>query len=106
MTDKTVYVVMRNADFTEGRGPMVLDSIWSNASEAVKHAESMEPYGSKMEIGKYGYYAYGQFMQIKLENVNESFVDKRKERDEEDRKKALAKLSPKERELLGFGVSE
>lgn len=97
-----VYVVMRNSDFTEGRGPMVMDSLWMNAKDAVRYAESIEPYGAKMEMGKYGAFAYGQFLEIKLQEVMDSYEDMTQKKENELREKALAKLSDKEKKVLGL----
>lgn len=36
---KNVYVVMRNADLIEGRGPMVFDSVWDDRDSAAKHID-------------------------------------------------------------------
>ena len=99
---ETVYVVMKNSDFTEGRGPMVLDSIWSNPSEAILYANSLEPYGATLELGRYGSYAYGQFIKIEARNIHEKFIDKRAEKEAEAKRIALAKLSSSERKLLGL----
>lgn len=38
MTTRLVYAVYKNGDMTEGRGPMVLESIWETEEAAWTHA--------------------------------------------------------------------
>jgi len=40
MTDQTVYVVYKNADMTEGRGPMVFDRVFARRESALAYVES------------------------------------------------------------------
>jgi hypothetical protein len=100
--NKFVYVVKKNADFTEGRGPMLLDSVWSDPDEAVKWVKQQGGiYGSeqRVELNKYGYYAYANGYQIEkmplLDNANEMEHETAKQ-------KALAKLTPEDRVVLGL----
>jgi hypothetical protein len=39
---KYVYLVYKNADMTEGRGPMVLDSVWGTEEDAWEYADNQE----------------------------------------------------------------
>ena len=99
-----VYVVMVNSDLTEGRGPMKKDSIWDNPVGACKRASDLEPYHPNINIklDKYGRYAYGQFTTVDIQDVFSSYEDKLKIENEKIKTKALAKLTAKERELLGL----
>jgi hypothetical protein len=39
---KKIYLVFRNDDMTEGRGPMVLDSIYSSKEKAETYANAQD----------------------------------------------------------------
>lgn len=46
-----VFVVLRNADFTEGRGPMLVDSVYSTMEKAIDYILTRDGiYGSKQRI--------------------------------------------------------
>lgn len=36
--EKKVYLIFKNSDMTEGRGPMVLDRVMGNKAEAIQYA--------------------------------------------------------------------
>lgn len=55
-----IYVVYVNADMTEGRGPMVVDSIWLNKSKAEKYIDSKE--GVMGRKNTWSNVAYGDWM--------------------------------------------
>lgn len=38
--EPTVFCVFYNSDFTEGRGPFVLDSVWISYEEAAKYIDN------------------------------------------------------------------
>lgn len=100
-----VYVVMRNADFTEGRGPMLMHSLWLRGPEAVKFVESQDGiYGSpqRVEMGKYGHYASANGFQIDEKQIFVTLSEYEATADEAVRAAALAKLSPKEKAVLGL----
>lgn len=94
----TVAIVLKNADFTEGRGPMVFDKVF----DTVEHAEAYiatQPgiYGSKQGKGAYGWNGY-DVMRCEVyggENWKEIM-------DKQLREEALKKLSPEERRVLGL----
>lgn len=49
-----VYVILKNSDFTEGRGPMVLHKIKKTEKSAVDYVMSQEGiFGSKQEESRY-----------------------------------------------------
>jgi hypothetical protein len=53
----TIYHVFKNADLTEGRGPMVFDSAWTTRELAVMRCESAPNYGysgTRWEGNHYG----------------------------------------------------
>lgn len=37
MTHLTIFLVYRNVDMTEGRGPMVVDSVWVSRQKAIDY---------------------------------------------------------------------
>lgn len=85
-----VAVVLKNADFTEGRGPMLFHSVWDtyeNAAEYVSRQDGI--YGSKQcergsnyvtedRNGKYehwnGYYIYQDIRVNTVDNLQHSAV--------------------------------
>lgn len=100
-----VYVVLRNADSTEGRGPMLLHAAFSDGEEAIKYVEKQGGiFGSKQEVvrGKYGHYASGNGYQIVEQPVYKSGEDIETIEREQLRARALGKLSEEEREVLGI----
>lgn len=101
-----IYVVMMNADFTEGRGPMLFHMAFLHGEHAVEYVASQKGIfdsPQKVEMGKHGYYAYANGYVIKeVELIEDSIIDRQKLR-EEMRQQALNKLSPEEREILGLG---
>lgn len=90
-----VYVVLRNSDLEEGRGPFVLDAVFANDTLAVQYAEE-----------KFDYYHHGAIAQgwarIATMPVFESTSEWRRLEREKIRAQALAKLTPEEREILGL----
>ncbi len=105
MNSKNVYIVNVNVDFTEGRGPMVFDSVWSDGEEAIKYVSGKSGiYGSKqlVERDKYGYFAYANGYNIEEKTLLTNVEEKNKKDQEDVRLKALAKLSKEERKVLGL----
>lgn len=37
-----IYLVYKNADMTEGRGPMILDSVWLNKENADNYIDQQQ----------------------------------------------------------------
>ena len=93
-----VAIVLKNADFTEGRGPMVFDKVF----DTVEHAEAyiaLQPgiYGSKQGKGTYGWNGYD----VKLCEVHGG-ENWKEIMDKQLREQALKKLSFEERRVLGL----
>lgn len=115
---KTVCIVMKNADFTEGRGPMSIHKVFSEFVEAEAYVMSQEGiYGSQQGRSSYGnsnpndvgYNGYD----IRTVHVETCAVDvlanelvERRQKEEkrlaETKKRALSKLSYDERQSLGL----
>jgi hypothetical protein len=85
-----VYLVYRNADLTEGRGPDVLEGIFKDREVADEYAMKLEPYGFK-----------NQFCRVKEEVVHCDYKDFETYKKAELRKRALSKLTEEERKVLG-----
>jgi hypothetical protein len=109
---KMVYVVKKNADFTEGRGPMLFDSVWEDGPEAVEYVRGKSGiYGSaqNIQMSKYDCYAYANGYQINEVPIYESLKQKADSeaelqalQDQREREQALKKLTDRERKLLGL----
>lgn len=94
-----VYLVRRNSDTNEGRGPMVVDSIWQTRESAALYIDYKPGVMGRTE--KWSDQDHGDW-EIEEAMVLTSVDDKDKADEEAARAKALAKLSPNERVLLGF----
>ncbi len=94
-----VYAIFKNSDTTEGRGPMVLDSIFANRTAAVEYADAQP--GIMGRRGKWSEEKYGdwEIREMPLfslaEQKNAAVIAEQKAR-------ALSKLTPFERKLLGL----
>lgn len=94
-----VYEVKALSDMTEGRGGYHTVKVFEREDEAWKYANSQSGVmGRKPLSGDWRDYSGGQDWTVKALDVWESgeYSDK-----EEKRQKALAKLTPEERKLLG-----
>lgn len=93
-----VVVVNKNADFTEGRGPMLVDKIF-DSMEAAEAYISAQPgiYGSPQSKGKYGWNGYSTKVMRVHGKENWKEIGEKQERQE-----ALKKLTAREKELLGL----
>lgn len=97
-----VWVVKRNVDMTEGRGPMVLDSIWvDNKVEVAKYIDCQE--GVMGRRAKWSEMDHGDWTMERVELKN-SYAKEFSKHMEKVRKKALQKLTDEEREALGLGA--
>lgn len=106
---KSIFVVLRNADFTEGRGPMLIDTIFSTGPEAIKYVEAQQGiFGSKQKVDyqnsrlSRGLYATASGYEIVEYKVLDTVQEKAASDKAVARQKALDKLTPKERTLLGL----
>lgn len=94
-----IYCVFRNSDFTEGRGPMVLDSIWNNYEEAAKYIDNQP--GIQGKKAKWSQSLYGDW-EIKKMPIFQHIEDKQAIDNALLKQKALAKLTIEERKVLGL----
>lgn len=108
MNKKTVFVVFRNADFTEGRGPMLVHSIYDSLELAQRYVmrcdgifgstQSLDPIrfnDDDLEIQYANGYLIREFVvrdALPLSRAEQAAM----------RTAALAKLTPEEIELLGI----
>lgn len=88
-----MFGVYLNADIAEGRGPMLLKAILPNINDAKLVAKDLEPYktGGFTEIEDLSAITYESYDDWK--NTNDAAV----------REAALAKLSAREKRVLGLG---
>lgn len=101
-----IYIVLKNADFTEGRGPMVFHNAFTTPALACDYVRVQEGiYGSKQEVEvvrEKDVYARGNGYDI-LESPLYSSLDQVLTFEKEILKaQALAKLSAAERKALGL----
>jgi hypothetical protein len=89
-----VFGVYRNSDMTEGRGPMVLDGIYESEAAACEYAGNQPGV-----MGLRGPNTGWEVRRLKI-ITNEDLEQER--RDENERAAVLARLSPRERRLLGI----
>lgn len=94
-----VYLTYKNSDTTEGRGPMVLDSIFLHRKDAAEYIDQQP--GIMGCMGKWSEEKYGDW-QINEMDVYESFVDMKTITLAKEKAVALSKLTPKERQILGL----
>lgn len=90
-----VYLVMYNADSTEGRGPMIPSQCFKHEEDAIKYAEA-----------NYNWYKHGAikqgFAQIKELFVLDSYKETEKIAKIEAIKRVKALVSKEDMELLGI----
>lgn len=100
-----VFVVMKNADFTEGRGPMLLHKIFKTGPAAVSYIQKQSGiFGSKQHIdyGKHGYYAYGNGYYVEETVVFDTAEDAEQSNIDKEVEQAMRKLTDREKNLLGL----
>ena len=97
-----VFVVMKNRDFTEGRGPMVpTDLCFDNEESAWEYCNTQTGiYGSEVPTG--GWQTARGHWEVKSFTVLSSAKSTIESRKQEIREYALNKLSKEEREALGL----
>lgn len=96
---KIVYVVKKNSDMSEGRGPKIVDSIFSNRTAAVEYMDKQP--GIMGRTGKWSEDGYGDW------KIEEMFLfDSANQREEaviaEHKENALKKLTDYEKKILGL----
>jgi hypothetical protein len=99
---KTIYATFRNADMTEGRGPMVLDECFARQSDAETFVN-----GQTGVMGRGGPFVGERSTttgdwQVKELKVYESLAEYDKLHVNAIRERALNKLSYDERKALGL----
>lgn len=95
----TIYNVYVNSDLTEGRGPMVFKAAFENKEDAEKAANEFDPYcvkGNKPQGLKSGW------ADIRVSSLFKDYQEYKNNSDEEIKKRALAKLTDYEKELLNL----
>jgi len=97
--DSYVWVARRNADMTEGRGPMVLDSIWANEEIAAEYIDAQP--GIMGVNRKWSTENTGSW-EIERIRVFTNVKDMADIKREKLKNQALQKLSKAEREALGL----
>lgn len=96
---KTIFAVYENADKTEGRGPTIINSLWDDKEEAIKFMD--EQPGVMGNRTKWSEVKYGDW-HIQEIPVFSKIEEKLTFEKQEQIKKALNKLTPDERKLLGY----
>lgn len=96
-----VWLVYKNSDTTEGRGPMVLDCIFHYRADAAAYIDQKP--GIMGRKGKWSEEEYGD-LQIKEMDVFESFSNMEEIVKAKSKAAALAKLTPAEKILLGLST--
>lgn len=91
----TFYQTRRNADTTEGRGPMVNDRAFVHYKDAAAYID--EQPGVMGRRSKWSECEYGDWDIQEVKALTGPF-----DVSEDKRKKALAKLTDEERKLLGL----
>ena len=95
-----IYMVKRCSDMTEGRGGMIDVIAFERESEAWEYAnKQLGVMGRKPNTGDWRTYSGGRDWDVKEISVWES---DEYNPEEVARQKALSKLTPKERQLLGL----
>lgn len=97
--EPVVFVVFRNSDFNEGRGPDMMDSIWITQEEASKYIDQQP--GIQGRRAKWSQETHGDWY-IKIMPLIKDCDSKFKIDNEALKQKALAKLTPQERKVLGL----
>lgn len=99
------YVARRNADTTEGRGPMIPDAYFLNKKDAEAHIDPQEGVmGRKAPSGRWSQERYGDWDIVEVE-VHASLSEFQENRERQLREEALASLTPRQRRALGFPES-
>lgn len=88
---KLIYIVFKNADQTEGRGPMMAVEAFEFREHAYNYISSVTKNDASSEI-KQGWWDIREFVLH-----SEEF-----KKEDTERQKALSKLTERERELLGL----
>lgn len=92
-----VYVVLKNADFTEGRGPMVFNKIFANQEDAKQYAfDNLNPYGNPDPIRQ-------GFAQIVPAQVVEAYDHELVTKKKEEKKRLQDQIKELNKQLDAIG---
>ena len=97
---KYVHVVRKNSDTVEGRGPMIVDSIWAGEAEKCAKKYMDEQPGIMGRKGEWSKDRYGDWT-IERVPVIQSYSTKKDTDSLLLREKALRKLTKEEKVALG-----
>lgn len=95
-----VWIVKRQSDTTEGRGPMMFDSVWADDREQVAQYIDDKP-GVMGRTQKWSEEQHGDWTMERFPLFRDS-VEIHEARQQELRQMALAKLSQEEMDALGI----
>lgn len=99
-----IYIVFKNADFVEGRGPMQFHMAFSDGEEAIKYVK-VKPgiFGlQKVERNKYGLFACANGYEINEVYLYDTVSSYEEIQNQEKIRNALNKLTEEEKKLLGL----
>lgn len=96
---KTIYLVKKNSDTTEGRGPMVIDCAFTKENDAKTYIDDKP--GVMGRKAKWSEEKYGDW-QVEPLVVFETIEERNKWDKDAIKRAALAKLTPAERKVLGL----
>ena len=100
MVDNKVYILRYNSDSTEGRGPMVIHSVWGNRDECIKFMDKQSGVqGRKQKWSEP--HSGGDWDMIEHTLLWEE-KDVTEMENIQTRERALAKLSDEEKKVLGL----
>jgi len=97
---KTIYLVKRNSDTTEGRGPMVIDTAFFSRIEAAKYIDPKPGIMGRLSDKGWSTEKYGDWM-IEPLIVYDSLTESNNNSREKLIESAMAKLTDSERIALG-----
>lgn len=96
---KVVYATLYNADTCEGRGPMVIDKVFSNRRDAAAYIDNKP--GVMGRRGKWSEEKYGDW-KIEEYPVFDCLAEARQSDEKIKKEKALAKLTEEDKRALGL----
>lgn len=96
---KLIFQAYKNADMTEGRGPMVPDIAFSSKQDAIDYIDRQS--GIMGRKAKWSQEKYGDWV-VKEITVFDSFEEADDFKQGETRRKILAKLTDAELKILGL----
>lgn len=98
---KIIFLALKNADMTEGRGPMVTEAAFAKEIDANTFTDKQPGVMGRMSEKGWSKEKYGDW-EVKPLVVFESLEEKIAWDNGKTRRRALAKLTPEERAALGL----